>query len=54
MDLLQNPFHILTASPRDNRRRIMELADERSLLLDSSECHGGALGLDQPAEEALC
>ena len=38
MDLLQNPFHILNASPRDNRRRIMELADERSLLLDSSEC----------------
>jgi len=37
MDLQQNPFHILTASPRDNRRRIMELADERSLLLDSSE-----------------
>jgi len=36
MDLLQNPFHILTASPRDNRRRIMELADERSLLHDSS------------------
>lgn len=38
MDLLQNPFHILTASPRDNRRRIMELADELSLMLDSSEC----------------
>lgn len=38
MDLLKNPFHILNASPRDNRRRIMELADERSLLLDSSEC----------------
>ena len=38
MDLLHNPFHILNASPRDNRRRIMELADERSLLLDSSEC----------------
>ena len=37
MDLQQNPFHVLTASPRDNRRRIMELADERSLLLDSSE-----------------
>lgn len=36
MDLLENPFHILAASPRDNRRRIMELADERSLLLDSS------------------
>ena len=38
MDLLQNPFHILNASSRDNRRRIMELADERSLMLDSSEC----------------
>lgn len=38
MDLLQNSFHILNASPRDNRRRIMELADERSLLLDSNEC----------------
>ena len=38
MDLLQNPFSILNACPRDNRRRIMELADERSLLLDSSEC----------------
>lgn len=38
MDLLKNPFHILNSTPRDNRRRIMELADERSLLIDSSEC----------------
>lgn len=37
MDLLQNSFHILTASPLDNRRHIMELADERSLVSDSSE-----------------
>jgi hypothetical protein len=37
VDLFQNPFHILTASPRDNRQRIMELADERSLLLEPSE-----------------
>lgn len=37
MDLLQNPFHIIHANPRDNRRRIMELADEYSLLLDSNE-----------------
>ncbi|RZT98270.1 hypothetical protein EV681_0046 [Advenella incenata] len=35
MDLLQNPFHILNASPWDHRRRIMELADEQSLLVDS-------------------
>ena len=38
MDLLQNPFYILTATPRDNRQKIMELADERSLLMDPSEC----------------
>jgi len=48
MDLSQNPFHILTASPRDNRRRIMELADERSLLLDSSECMEARSGLTNP------
>lgn len=48
MDLLQNPFHILTASPRDNRRRIMELADERSLLLDSSECMEARSDLTNP------
>lgn len=48
MDLLQNPFHLLTASPRDNRRRIMELADERSLLLDSSECIEARSGLTNP------
>ena len=38
MDLLQNPFHILNASSRDNRRRIMELAEERSLLFDPNKC----------------
>ncbi len=37
MDLFLNPFHILAASPRDSRRRIVELADERSLVLDSSK-----------------
>lgn len=48
MDLLQNPFHILNASPRDNRRRLMELADERSLLLDSSECMEARSELTNP------
>ncbi|MCF7990941.1 MAG: hypothetical protein K9M02_10915 [Thiohalocapsa sp.] len=48
MDLLQNPFHILNASLRDNRRRIMELADERSLLLDSSECMEARSELTNP------
>ena len=48
MDLLENPFYILTASPRDNRRRIMELADERSLLLDSSKCMEARSDLTNP------
>lgn len=48
MDLLQNPFHILNASLRDNRRRIMELADERSLLFDSSECMEARSELTNP------
>lgn len=48
MDLLQNPFHILNASPRDNRRRIMELADERSLLLDSNQCMEARSDLTNP------
>jgi hypothetical protein len=48
MDLLENPFYILAASPRDNRRRIMELADERSLLLDSSECMEARSDLTNP------
>lgn len=38
MDFLRNPFHLLAATPRDNRQRLMELADERSLVLDSGEC----------------
>ena len=38
MDLLQNPFHILRATTTDDRHRIMELAQEASLLSDTNEC----------------
>ena len=38
MDLLKNPFHILGATPRDNRHRIIELEEERSLLSDADAC----------------
>jgi hypothetical protein len=48
MDLFQNPFHILAATPRENRRRIMELSDERSLILDSSECMQARSDLTNP------
>lgn len=48
MDLLQNSFHILSASPHDNRRRIVELADERSLLLNSNQCIDARSELTNP------
>ena len=35
MDLLQNPFYILGATLRDNKRKIFELAEEKSLYSDS-------------------
>ena len=38
MDILKNPFYILGAMPRDDRHRIMDLAEERSLLSDADEC----------------
>ena len=48
MDLLQNPFHILAATTRDNRQKIMALADERALLLDSNECTQARSDLTHP------
>ena len=34
MDILDNPFHILGASTRDNRQQLMSLSEERSLLAE--------------------
>ena len=48
MDLLKNPFHILNATPRDNRRRIVELSDERRLQIDSSDCDKARSDLTNP------
>lgn len=48
MDLLQNPFYILGASPRDNRQQIMELAEQRSLLQDPGVCMEAASNLTNP------
>lgn len=53
MDLSQNPFHILTATPRDNHARIMDLADERSLLLDAEECMTARLALTTPRKRLV-
>ena len=48
MDLLQNPFYILTATTRDNRQTIMALAEKRALLLDPNECRQARADLTQP------
>lgn len=37
-ELHRHPFWILGASTRDNRHRIVELAEEKGLVLDSEEC----------------
>ena len=48
MDLLQNPFHILAATTRDSRQKIMELAEERILSIDSNECIQARTDLTHP------
>ena len=48
MDLLQNPFYILTATTRDNRQTIMALAEKRALLLDPNECRQARADLTLP------
>ena len=48
MDFFQNPFYVLNATPQDNRRRIMELADSRSLVNDPDDCRAAAATLTHP------
>lgn len=38
MTIKENPFYILGATPRDNRQKIQELVDEKSLSLDMNVC----------------
>lgn len=47
-ELHRNPFHLLGVSTRDSRARIMELAEERSLLLDETECQRASSDLIAP------
>ncbi len=48
MDLLQNPFYLLTATQRDNRQKIIDLAEERSLLSDVDKCMAARAELTNP------
>ena len=46
--LHKNPFWILRASTRDGRQRIVELADEKALTLDSDVCQRARADLTNP------
>ena len=48
MDLLSNPFQILGASLRDDRQRILELADDMSLVNDADICMEARAELTNP------
>lgn len=48
MDLLSNPFQILGASLRDDRQRILELADDMSLVNDPDICMEARAELTNP------
>ena len=48
MDLLQNSFYILHATQRDNRHRIIELAEKQSLLSDADKCMAAQSELTMP------
>lgn len=46
--LHRNPFWILGVTPRDDRRRVVELADEKSLVLDHDVCQKARSDLTSP------
>lgn len=46
--LIQSPFYLLGATTRDNRRRIVELAEEKSLMLDGDVCTKARSDLTSP------
>jgi hypothetical protein len=48
MNILENPFYILGATPKDPRHRIMELADEKSLSIEQGICNEAMLLLTNP------
>ena len=47
-ELHNNPFFLLSATTRDDRRRIVELADEKSLELDHEACQKARSDLTSP------
>ena len=48
MDLIENPFFILKASPQDDRKKLIELADEATLKGDPDLVNRARLILNNP------
>lgn len=48
MNIFNNPFYILGATPRDNRQKIIDLAQDKSLEMDSSIVTEARLALTTP------
>ena len=48
MDLLRNPFYLLNVTQRDNRHRIIELAEKQGLLSDADKCMAARAELTNP------
>ena len=48
MELVDNPFYFLDATPRDNRQRIMDLSEEKSLFEDPDLCNNARSELTNP------
>ena len=48
MNLFENPFYVLGASPSDNRRRLRTLYDEKSLFNSSETCDDALQTLTHP------
>jgi hypothetical protein len=48
LPILRNPFHVVGVCPRDNRQRIVEAAEERSLTLDADVCARARADLTNP------
>lgn len=53
MNLLDNPFHLLGATTRDSRRRIVELAEERALTMDFELCAKARADLTNPRQRVF-
>ena len=48
MHLIENPFYLLKASPKDNRKKLLELADEAAFDMDSIKANESRSILSNP------